>query len=122
MLLHDVILQSPRHQAVASRRATYTKFPTDPLKGDAWPGDVLGHSDGILHAAGLTENSALTSWTTDRSVAEDFAGGATGRGVILSTTLEEQAHRVVPGPDALGESEVLLRGVVFDSRVEMFGW
>jgi hypothetical protein len=82
------------------------------LEGTAMPGDLLGHSDGILHSAGMTENSILTSWTTNRAVAERFAtNGASGRGVILETTLEQQAHRTVRGL-ALGESEVLIRGIV----------
>lgn len=93
------------------------------LNGEAWPGDILGHSDSVLHARGLTEESALTSWTTDRSVAEERMkrhGG--GEGVILRTTLEEQASRVVPGPNDLGESEVLLRGIVGGARVERMAW
>jgi YD repeat-containing protein len=98
-------------------------------EGDAWPGDILGHSDGRAHALGMTEDSNLTSWTTDRSVAERFAsdgsgqGVATpgGRGVIMSTTMEEHADRIVPGPDVLGESEVLLRGIVSDVNVERYG-
>jgi hypothetical protein len=87
------------------------------LAGNAWPGDVLGHSDGVLHAAGLTEESALTSWTTSRKIAEGFAtNSGQSPGVILETTLEKQAGRVVPGPDNLGEFEVLLRGVVFGAK------
>ncbi|WP_186377221.1 DUF6531 domain-containing protein [Curtobacterium pusillum] len=98
-------------------------------EGSAWPGDILGHSDGRAHALGMTEDSNLTSWTTNRSVAERFASDGSGqgvltpggRGVILSTTMEEHAHRIVPGPDALGESEVLIRGVVSDVKVERYG-
>lgn len=89
----------------------------DALKGTAMPGDLMGHSDGVLHSAGMTENSILTSWTTDRAVAQRFAtNGTSGRGVILETTLEQQAHRTVQGLD-LGESEVLLRGIVTGCRV-----
>ena len=40
----------------------------------------------------------------------------------LRRPLEEQAGRIAPGPDALGESEILLRGIVKDSHVERFGW
>ena len=93
----------------------------DALQGTAMPGDLLGHRDGVLHSAGMTENSVLTSWTTDRALAERFAtNGATGRGVILETTLEQQAHRTVQGLD-LGESEVLVRGIVTGCRVSGCG-
>jgi hypothetical protein len=90
------------------------------MNGEAWPGDMLGHQNGAWHAAGITEDSSLTSWTTDRAVAERFATneGQTN-GVILRTTLEEQVGRVVPGPNNLGESEVLLRGVIRGLPVEL---
>jgi len=107
---------------------THHVYP-EAQSGSAWPGDIMGHTDGRAHALGMTEDSNLTSWSTDRSVAERFASDPSGqgvldpngRGVILSTTLEEQSHRVVPGPDQLGESEVLLRGVVNDAHVERYG-
>jgi hypothetical protein len=91
------------------------------LNGEAWPGDVFGHTNGAWHAAGLTEDSSLTSWTTSRAVAERFATNeGTTNGVILRTTLEQQAGRIVPGPNNLGESEVLLRGVIQGLPVEEF--
>lgn len=84
----------------------------DALRGDAYPGDVLGHTDGVLHSLGLTESSSLTSWTTSLDVAQRFATrGPSGQGVVLGTTLEQQAHRIVQGVD-LNEFEVIIRGVV----------
>jgi hypothetical protein len=107
--LDDVAAGTPLFRGVTEGHHAYD----DALRGEAWPGNVIGHSDGVLHARGWTHDSALTSWTTDRSIAEGFARkGPTGSGVILRTTLEEQVHRVVPGPNDLGESEVLLRGLV----------
>jgi hypothetical protein len=96
--------------------------------GEALPGDLQGHQDGAMHNGGNSRESKLTSWTTDRTVAERFAsdpygdGELTpgGRGVILSTDLEPYRSRVVPGPDEFGESEVLIRGVVRGAKVERY--
>jgi len=121
----DGVLSHPAHLGVAAKSGTplYRGVTEghhaydDALQGTAMPGNLLGHRDGVLHSAGMTENSMLTSWTTDRSVAQRFAtNGASGRGVILETTLEQQAHRTVQGLD-LGESEVLLQGIVTGCRV-----
>ncbi len=92
------------------------------LKGEAWPGDILGHIDAAAHNAGVTENSMLTSWTTDLGTAERFALDPTGRGLILRTTMEGQVHRVVPGPDSSNEAEVLLRGMVSSAESWLVGW
>lgn len=84
----------------------------DALQGVARPGNPLGHADPVLHNEGYTYNSRLTSWTTDPSVASDYAGK---NGVILRTTLEEMQARgvnVLTSPDAYGESEWLVEGIV----------
>ena len=52
----------------------------------------------------------LTSWSTDREVAEGFAGK---NGVILETTIEQMQARgvnILTSPDAFDEAEVLLEG------------
>jgi len=89
------------------------------LEGEAWPGDVLGSDDAVIHNSGATEMTRLTSWSTDRSVAVRFAtkGGRTS-GVILKTRLAEWADRVVVSPDSFDESEVLIRGVMRGLDVE----
>jgi hypothetical protein len=54
--------------------------------------------------------SRLTSWTTDREVAEGFAGK---NGVILQSTIGEmQASgvNILWSPDQFDESELLLEG------------
>lgn len=71
----------------------------DALRGEAGPGDLLGHSDALLHSRGWAHDSMLPSWTTARSVAERFARGWAGDSLILRTTLEEQANRIVPRPN-----------------------
>jgi RHS repeat-associated protein len=82
----------------------------DAQRGIASPGDVAGHADVYAHNAGDTWTSRLTSWTTDRQVAEGFAGK---NGVILRTTLEEMQGRgvnIFESPDQFDESELLLEG------------
>ena len=58
---------------------------SDALQGRATPGDPLGDANPALHNAGFTSGSRLTSWSTDRTVAETFAGKD---GVILSSTTD----------------------------------
>lgn len=95
----------------------------DGLQGVARPGNPLGHSDGALHNAGDTMNSRLTSWSTDKSVAADFMmSGAGNEGVILVTTIKQQAGRMVASPDAFNELEVLLSGIVRGTRVIERTW
>jgi len=82
----------------------------DAQQGIASPGDVAGHADVFAHNAGDTWTSRLTSWSTDRTVAEGFAGK---NGVILQTTIEEmQASgvNIFESPDYFDESELLLEG------------
>lgn len=88
-------------------------------KGQAWPGDILGHQDAVLHTAGWTENSMLTSWTTDPDVALRFATKeGTMPGVILRVHLSDHAQKVVANEIRVGdESEVLIRGIVRDADV-----
>jgi hypothetical protein len=64
----------------------------------------------FAHNAGDTWTSRLTSWSTEREVAEGFAGK---NGVILQTTLEEMQARgvnILWSPDEFDEAEVLLEG------------
>jgi hypothetical protein len=64
----------------------------------------------FAHNAGDTYTSRLTSWSTDRGIAEDYAGK---NGVILQTTLEEmqaQGVNILWSPDEFDEYEVLLEG------------
>jgi hypothetical protein len=52
----------------------------------------------------------MTSWSTDREVAEGFAGQS---GAILQTTMEEMQARgvkIFDSPDYFDESEPLLEG------------
>lgn len=109
-------VETPLYRGVNETHHAYDRA----LEGEAWPGDVLGHNDGLAHARGATTGSMLTSWTTDRAIAERFASDPTGIGVILRTTREQQAHRITPGPDDYGESEVLIRGVVSGTQVEHY--
>ena len=54
--------------------------------------------------------AGMTSWSTDREVAEGFAGK---NGVILQTTIEEMQARgvnIFESPDCFEESEILLEG------------
>lgn len=106
---------TPLYRGVAEDHHVYAEA----LKGEAWPGDILGHEDALLHTAGSTGGSRMTSWTTDPKVAQRFAtNDGTVPGVILKTTLEEHAHKVVPNEIRVGdESEVLIRGIVSGAEV-----
>jgi RHS repeat-associated protein len=90
----------------------------DAVNGVASPGDVNGVSDVALHNAGFTHGTDLTSWTTNESLAEAFAAenvGAGSDGLALETTLEELRRRgisILTSPDAHGEAEILVKGVV----------
>ncbi len=82
----------------------------DAQRGIASPGDVAGHADVYAHNADDTWTSRLTSWSTEREVAEGFAGK---NGVILQTTIEEMQARGVNmlwSPDYFDESELLFEG------------
>jgi len=82
-------------------------------------GNPLGHADPALHNQGFTYNSRLTSWSTHRSVAKQFSGK---NGVVLRTSIEEMQAlgvNILASPDAFGESEVLLEGVITGLPVEM---
>jgi hypothetical protein len=82
------------------------------VRGVAEPGDTLGHADALLHNLGETESSRLVSFSTDRAIAEGFAGK---NGVILQTTLENLGARgimPIPSPDLYFESELLFEGPI----------
>jgi hypothetical protein len=73
---------------------------------------VAGHTDVFAHNADDTWTSRLTSWPTDREIAEGFAGKD---GVILQTTHDEMLARgvnILDSPDSFEESEVLLEGTI----------
>jgi hypothetical protein len=91
-------------------------------QGIALPGDEFGHIDVIAHNEGTTRTSALTSWTTDTSVAEQFAGK---NGVILHTTVEDLRARgvnILASPDTYGEREILIQGRVEGLTVLRSPW
>jgi hypothetical protein len=73
----------------------------DAQLGIVSPGDVAGHADVYAHnVLDDTWTSRLTSWSTEREVAEGFAGK---NGVILQTTIEEMQARgvnILESPDA----------------------
>jgi hypothetical protein len=81
----------------------------DALDGNAFPRG--GHEDPFLHNAGNTQ-SEFTSWTTDRGVAQDFAGD---NGVVLEKQFSPP--EMIRSPDRFGESEVLIKGPVTGARV-----
>ena len=73
---------------------------------------MAGHADVYAHNAGDRWTSRLTSWSTDREVAEGFAGK---NGVILQTSDEEMLARgmnILESPDAFDEAEILLEGKI----------
>jgi hypothetical protein len=77
---------------------------------ELYPDRLAGHADVFAHNAGDTSTSRLTSWSTDRAVAEGFAGK---NGVILQTTFEEMQPsgvNIFESPDYFDESELLLEG------------
>lgn len=90
--------------------ASNHQYFADAQQGIASPGDVAGHADVFAHNAGDTWTSRLTSWSTDREVAQGFAGK---NGVILQTTIEEMQARgvnILSSPDQFDEAELLLEG------------
>ena len=89
----------------------------DALKGIASPGDPLGHTDVDAHNWGFTEDSRMTSWSTDRSVAVGRSGQD---GVVLETTIGEvraAGNPILASPDRFSESEVLVVGTFAGARV-----
>lgn len=77
---------TPIYRGVAQGHKVFA----DAQRGVASPGDVAGHADVFAHNAGDTWISRLTSWSTEREVAEGFEGK---NGVILQTTLEDMQAR-----------------------------
>lgn len=65
------------------------------------------------HNLGNTE-SQYTSWTTDRHVAERWAGPG---GALMEIDLAEVAGRWALSPDVFWESEILIQGSVTGARV-----
>lgn len=90
----------------------------DAQQGIASPGDVAGHADVYAHnVLDDTWTSRLTSWSTEKEVAEGFAGK---NGVILQTTIEEMQARgvnILESPDYYDESEILLEGTIDGLKV-----
>jgi len=101
------------YRGVASDHPGYS----DALEGRAIPWG--GHSDPALHNDGNTR-SEFTSWTTDRSVAVDFAtnGGSDPNGVVLRIPNADGPGLIrVPSPNSYHESEVLIQGPVSGADV-----
>lgn len=84
------------------------------LRGIARPRG--GQSTPALHNQGFTD-SEFTSWTTDYQVAwkKAIESDVNGRGIILQKDFD--VTELVSSPDAFGELEVLVRGIVIDALV-----
>jgi hypothetical protein len=67
-----------------------------------------GSATVLEHNLGNT-NSVYTSWTTDISIAEEFAGMHGPGGVILRDRVPRSF--LIDSPDLFGESEVLRMGI-----------
>jgi hypothetical protein len=107
-LYRGVASQSPHHREALN-------FGTCTPKGRD-----TGHGIPGRHSGGDT-NSAFTSWTTARSVAEGYARSSPqGAGVVLEI---EFASKVAPKNtyhyvgERLGEDEYLIEGVISGVRV-----
>lgn len=80
------------------------------------PPDRIGEIWQDYHAAGITTETAYTSWTSERSVAVDAATdmceqqSLRGEIVIFRVQFRDVADRCVPGRD--DESEYLIEGTV----------
>jgi RHS repeat-associated protein len=107
----------------------HPRFP-QAEQGVAFPGALIGHSDEVIHNLGAqdplgrgTRTSQLTSWTRSRRLVEEIAEeAAESEGVIL----EHMAGEAPPpnagwrfrwSPDAYGEEEVLVEGVIRGATV-----
>ncbi|MCW3037468.1 MAG: hypothetical protein JWM17_2780, partial [Actinobacteria bacterium] len=91
-------------------------------QGIALPGSEFGHINVVAHNLGATSDTALTSWSTDTSIAQQFAGK---NGVILHTTVEDLQARgvnVLSSPDRFHESEILVQGRVEGLTVLRAPW
>lgn len=78
------------------------------------------HRDMEAHAGG-DNYSVWTSWTSDKSVAHNFATGNAFYvngipGIIMSKQFK--LSEAAPNPFTLGESEWLVPGVVYGSKVQ----
>lgn len=95
------------------------------LNGVAKP--IGGHSNPVEHARGNTESN-FTSWTTDRSIAKDFAdngngvGEGNGPGVILEMNLSRiPDKRIVDNRKGIHqEEEILISGEISNAKVNRF--
>jgi RHS repeat-associated protein len=90
-------------------------------EGIAMPGDPDGHADPDAHNNNFTEDSRLTSWSTRRAVAEEFADLEGPGGVVLRTTVgavRDQDLRILPSRDRAQESELLIEGPFEGAEVE----
>jgi RHS repeat-associated protein len=104
---------TPIYRGVATDHHAYD----DAVQGVARPGDVNGVSDVALHNAGFTHGTDLTSWSTQLSTAEGFAGQG---GVVLETTvgtLQRGGVQILRSPDAFNEAEILVKGLVGGLKV-----
>ncbi|SRR6266568_5696218 len=75
-------------------------------------GSALDEGSLMKHMPGEDVDAGVTPWTTDRRVAQRFAGP---NGTIIEVDLSKVSNQVVPRPNVPkygGESEVLLKGTV----------
>ena len=75
-------------------------------------GTALDEGSLIQHVLGEDVNAGVTSWTTERGVAQRFSGP---KGTIIEVDLSKVSNQVVPRPNVPkygGESDVLLKGTV----------
>lgn len=80
-------------------------------QGVVLPRNIFGTVDIDMHNYG-TSNSALTSWTRDKAVAETHVGE---EGVLLEASIP--GNRIMWSPDVWYEQEVLVRGLVCGATI-----
>lgn len=80
-------------------------------EGIVVPRNPLGTASIDLHNDG-TSNSALTSWTRNRAIAETHADVG---GIVLEADID--GNRIQWSPDIWYEEEVLVRGLVCGAKV-----
>lgn len=82
-------------------------------EGIVVPRNLLGTTDIDMHNYG-TSNSALSSWTRNKAVAETHAGED---GIVLEASVP--GNRIGWSPDIWYEQEVLVRGITCASKVSV---
>ena len=91
----------------------------DAKKGIVKPrGGETGHTDANRHSAGETENSNLSSFSTDKKVAQDFATNDSGEGVVMTARIKKSDAITPNKPFDAREKEVLVKGDIKVDKVE----